>query len=229
MNYLLPAHTIPNEGPQNPQDQSTQPEHSSPDSLEEIAYQINTEHQELQKACSKALIHAYNTGQLLIKAKGKLKQNNQHWLPWLQDNCPFAEKTAQNYMRIAKDWETIEKSANIADLGVAGALSLLAKAKKQQRALQGTPSSTDPTPATTEFTQTQISLRIKSTTHKVIAPHSETDPYESLKQQVLNSMHMMEFGLINVKDLDITAVNQVMQDPDLLTIQKRITDLVSSF
>ena len=60
-------------------------------------------------------------GQRLIEAKGMLPHGS--WLPWLEDRVEFSERTARNFMRLAREWTNRQA---LADLGAAKALTLLA-------------------------------------------------------------------------------------------------------
>lgn len=60
-------------------------------------------------------------GRRLNEAKEQLEHGE--WLPWLQEKVDFSERSAQNFMRLAREYE---KSAEIADLGASKALALLA-------------------------------------------------------------------------------------------------------
>lgn len=59
-------------------------------------------------------------GQRLIEAKAMLSHGE--WLPWLSEQARFSEKTAQNYMRVAREFPNPQL---VADLGVRKALALL--------------------------------------------------------------------------------------------------------
>jgi hypothetical protein len=94
------------------------------DALAEIAAQINAGHQQVQNAIRASLERARDVGQLLIKAKGQCQHGQ--WLPWLKANVKFSERTAQNYVNVAKRWNEIEsKSATVADLSYRNALEFL--------------------------------------------------------------------------------------------------------
>lgn len=60
-------------------------------------------------------------GRRLSEAKEQLPHGE--WLPWLREKVDFSERSAQNFMRLAKEYG---KSAEIADLGASKALALLA-------------------------------------------------------------------------------------------------------
>lgn len=59
-------------------------------------------------------------GLRLIEAKDMLPHGE--WLPWLSERVCFSEKTAQNYMRVAREFPNPQL---VADLGVRKALALL--------------------------------------------------------------------------------------------------------
>lgn len=59
-------------------------------------------------------------GLRLIEAKEMLSHGA--WLPWLEAQAQFSEKTAQNYMRVAREFPNPQL---VADLGVRKALALL--------------------------------------------------------------------------------------------------------
>ena len=60
-------------------------------------------------------------GRCLIEAKDMLPHGE--WLPWLNERVEFSERTARNFMRLAREWT---KRQTLADLGAAKALTLLA-------------------------------------------------------------------------------------------------------
>ncbi len=60
-------------------------------------------------------------GKRLAEAKSQLSHGE--WLPWREEKVEFSERSAQQYMRL---WKEYGKSATVADLGVRKALVLLA-------------------------------------------------------------------------------------------------------
>lgn len=60
-------------------------------------------------------------GQRLIEAKAMLSHGE--WLPWLNDRVEFSERSAQNLMRLSREWSNPQA---LADLGATKALTLLA-------------------------------------------------------------------------------------------------------
>ena len=65
-------------------------------------------------------------GELLIEAKALVRHGQ--WLPWLKDHVEISERTAQIYMRAAKNRAEIEasKAQSTADLSLGEAVALLA-------------------------------------------------------------------------------------------------------
>jgi hypothetical protein len=94
--------------------------------LDDLAGRIREAHADVQGAAAYALDRAMAAGDLLIEAKSKVGHGG--WLPWLEDACAIPERTAQAYMRLARNREEL-KSATVAVLGVRDALALLAEAK----------------------------------------------------------------------------------------------------
>jgi hypothetical protein len=95
-------------------------------SLTDLAARIRAEHEATALSLKRGLEHSMTAGQLLIEAKALLKHGQ--WLPWLRDLCAISERTAQLYMRLAKNRDTIEKKnpQPIADLTMNEAAALLA-------------------------------------------------------------------------------------------------------
>lgn len=60
-------------------------------------------------------------GRCLIEAKDLLSHGE--WLPWLNERVEFSERTARNFMRLAREWTNRQA---LADLGASKALTLLA-------------------------------------------------------------------------------------------------------
>jgi hypothetical protein len=67
-------------------------------------------------------------GDILIDAKAQLKHGQ--WLPWLK-SAGITERTAQRYIRLARNRTIIEaNTTRMSDLGVSGALAMLAMPRK---------------------------------------------------------------------------------------------------
>ena len=101
-------------------------ENQKPDALVSLVAEINSAHDAVCAALSAGLVHARRAGELLLRAKATLEHGD--WLPWLTEHCPaIRERTAQGYMRVAREWSALEaKAQRVADLPLRQALALLA-------------------------------------------------------------------------------------------------------
>jgi ABC-type sulfate/molybdate transport systems ATPase subunit len=72
-----------------------------------LAAEINTEHGKFRSAFKATYQHALKVGFLLSEAKAEVGHGN--WLPWVAENCAFSMRTAQTYMRIAKNRDRVEE------------------------------------------------------------------------------------------------------------------------
>lgn len=98
--------------------------------LDTLASQINEEHRAFRQAFRATYRSALKTGDLLNEAKAAAGHGN--WAAWVEENCEFSMRTAQDYMRLANNREQVEarlKSADSADLSIAGVLKELAAPK----------------------------------------------------------------------------------------------------
>ncbi|MHC4063598.1 MAG: DUF3102 domain-containing protein [Planctomycetota bacterium] len=69
--------------------------------LTDLAEQINESHRQCEETAKSAVEHAMRAGELLIEAKGQCKSGT--WTEWVRANCDFALRTAQLYMRVARE------------------------------------------------------------------------------------------------------------------------------
>jgi hypothetical protein len=86
--------------------------------LADLAARIKTEHGASELALKRGLDHAIACGRLLMEAKTLVPHG--HWLPWLREHCGIPERSVQRYMELGA-YAADTKSANLADLAVAGA------------------------------------------------------------------------------------------------------------
>jgi hypothetical protein len=106
-------------------------------SLADLAARVRHEHEAAADAIKRGAAHAMHAGDFLIEAKEQLQHGQ--WLPWLKDHCAISERTAQLYMRLARDREKIEaaKSATVADLSLREAAAVLAPDPIEQMRAEG--------------------------------------------------------------------------------------------
>jgi hypothetical protein len=104
--------------------------------LPELAARIRAEHQATADALKSSVEHGIAAGELLIEAKAKVPHGQ--WLPWLKENCAMSERTAQLYMRLAKNRKEIEEQIrnDVADLTMAEAAALLMLSSDARRLIR---------------------------------------------------------------------------------------------
>src|SRR5262245_43644203 len=95
--------------------------------LARVAAEINAAHARVERAMRNAAEDARAAGKMLIGVKAKLPHGA--WLPWLRANLTLSERTAQVYMKLARNWDSkvLTKGAGSADLpsSIEGALALI--------------------------------------------------------------------------------------------------------
>ena len=94
--------------------------------LATLAVAINYEHRACASAISAGLEHAIRAGELLIRAKVAVPHGE--WLPWLRDRFEGSTRTAQAYMRVARERSALEQpnTQHAAHLSLRAALAALA-------------------------------------------------------------------------------------------------------
>lgn len=115
----------------------TIPDPALSNSLCDLAARFKVEHRACIDAMRDSVAHAIAAGEILIEAKAQLKHGQ--WLPWLKEHCgDVAERTAQLYMRAAKNRATIETEIRnaIADLSLNEAMALLALSSDVRKVLE---------------------------------------------------------------------------------------------
>jgi N6-adenosine-specific RNA methylase IME4 len=106
------------------------------DPLASLAEQINVEHEACVGGLRESVQHALAAGRLLIEAKDKVAHGQ--WLPWLKENCRCSTRTAQAYMRVARQWPELEaKAQGLAHLTFEDALGLLAQPAREDSTEEG--------------------------------------------------------------------------------------------
>lgn len=99
---------------------SDMPAQAGSNSLPDLAARIKAEHE----ATESSVQHAIRAGELLLEAKVLVKHGE--WLPWLKQHCSISERTAQLYMRCAKQKDVIvANTQDVADLTLNEAAALL--------------------------------------------------------------------------------------------------------
>ena len=98
---------------------------TAPVDLLDLAGQINREHVQAEQSARTALTHALKAGELLLTAKAQV--GHGAWLDWLRDNCKVSGRTAQAYMRLARELPKLDdsKAQRVADMPLRQALAAL--------------------------------------------------------------------------------------------------------
>jgi hypothetical protein len=93
-------------------------------SLNSSVREINKLHGEILDAAKMSLTKAIKIGEILTGIKNKIEHGQ--WLPWIQNNFAFTDRTARNYMRCfdARDRLKLENVSDLSD-----AYTLLTQAK----------------------------------------------------------------------------------------------------
>lgn len=93
--------------------------------LSTLAKSINESHHACEDAADTAIEHARDAGDMLIEAKSQIPHGR--WLPWLTENVECSERNAQNYMKIAREWDRLQSNTKrVSDLPLRDGLKLLA-------------------------------------------------------------------------------------------------------
>lgn len=95
--------------------------------LDTLAREIKEAHDAAATAMRESLRHARRAGELLIEVKDQLPHGE--FGPWIDAHCGFGWRTANLYMRIAREWEKLvaENSQRIANLTLGETMDLLTR------------------------------------------------------------------------------------------------------
>jgi hypothetical protein len=79
-------------------------------SLKSLATRVNAAHMAFVSSGQGTVEKAIDVGRLLAEVKALL--HHGEWLPWIEANCEFSERTAQVYMRVFANRETRSTAAD---------------------------------------------------------------------------------------------------------------------
>jgi hypothetical protein len=79
--------------------------------LADLAAKANVEHRAFEAIQRVGLAHAIAAGKALKAAKDLVGHGG--WLRWVEENCEFGEREAQNYMRIARNPQRVAHLSSI--------------------------------------------------------------------------------------------------------------------
>lgn len=168
---------------------------------------ITSEILELKKQAGKAVL---GIGQRLIEAKETLPHGE--WLPWLTEQVDFSERTAQYYMRLAREWTNPQ---SIADLGATKAFKLLALPSEEREAFIQERNVVD-------MSARELEQAIKERDEaRAAAQRAEADKHtaEQARAKMAEEMGMLNASLASAQD----AREQAMQD--VARLEAELADL----
>jgi hypothetical protein len=92
-------------------------------SVDVIATRINAMHREATKAAITAVELAIEIGAMLMEVKATLPHGE--FGPWIRKHCEFTDRTARNYMKLAKAVPALDDAnrQRVSDLSLRGALA----------------------------------------------------------------------------------------------------------
>ena len=93
--------------------------------LDQLATEINSEHERCATSFQEGVLHAVKAGALLVEAKGHVARGD--WGDWVYRHCSFSARTAQGYMRVARHHNQLEgeNAQRVAHLSLRETLKLL--------------------------------------------------------------------------------------------------------
>ena len=156
-------------------------------------------------------------GRCLIEAKEQLPHGE--WLPWLNERVEFSERTARNFMRLAREWSNRQA---LADLGAAKALTLLALPAEEREQFVEEHNVVD-------MTSRQLQQAIKERDEaRAAAEHAQADAAaaEQARAKMADDMRLLNArleGSREDRDQAIRDREQAIQDADRL--EKELAEL----
>ena len=162
---------------------------------------------ELKKQAGEAIL---GIGQRLIEAKEMLPHGE--WLPWLTERVEFSERTAQNFIRLAREWSNPQA---LADLGATKALTLLALPPEEREQFIEDHNVID-------MSTRQLEQAIKERDEaKAAAQRAEADKRtaEQARAKMAEDMGLLNASLASAQD----AREQAMQD--VARLEAELADL----
>lgn len=156
-------------------------------------------------------------GRCLIEAKEKLPHGE--WLPWLSEQIHYSEKTAQNFMRLAREFTNPQA---LADLGATKALALLALPAEEREQFVEEHNVVD-------MTSRQLQQAIKERDEaRAAAEHAQADAAaaEQARAKMADDMRLLNArleGSREDRDQAIRDREQAIQDADRL--EKELAEL----
>ena len=94
--------------------------------LTELAKRINDEHDKAESSLKAGLQHALECGKALMEAKTKCPHGG--WASWLELQCTVSHRTANIYMRLARQWPKLgANSQRVANFSLREAIATISQ------------------------------------------------------------------------------------------------------
>lgn len=176
---------------------------------------ITTEIIQLKQDAGNAVI---GIGQRLIEAKAILPRGE--WLPWLEERVEFSERSAQNFMRLAREWSNPQA---LADLGASKALTLLALPPEERETFMAESHLVGGEEKTVvDMTSRELEKAIKERD----AARQEAEAARADAQTAEESRAKMEADMRALKEMHQSALDEAEQAAeDLLAAEKELEEL----
>jgi hypothetical protein len=89
----------------------TPPEVRPAEDLAALSARINAAYEAGERTSRQGLDSARAVGEALLRAKARCGHGK--WLRWVRENLPFSADTAANYMRVAREWDSVRAARNL--------------------------------------------------------------------------------------------------------------------
>ena len=148
-------------------------------------------------------------GRCLIEAKDMLPHGE--WLPWLNEKAEFSERTARNFMRLAREWTNRQA---LADLGASKALTLLALPADEREQFMADNNVVDMTTR-----QLEEAIRDRDEARKAAeAAQAEARTAEEARAKMEQDMAVVNASLESARAADAAAQDRVRELEDELRV-----------
>ena len=156
-------------------------------------------------------------GRCLIEAKEMLSHGE--WLPWLNERVELSERTAQKFMRLAREWSN---PSALADLGATKALMLLALPKEERDQFVAGHDVVD-------MTSRQLEQAIKERDEaRMAVKQAEADQHaaEQARDKMAEDMRLLNARLAGVREDREQAMENVARlEAELADLKARPVDV----
>jgi Protein of unknown function (DUF3102) len=110
---------------------------------DDLATRINAAHEEVKNSIRRGAEHAIKAGDLLLQAKETV--GHGVFLEWLGEHCTCTPRTAQLYMKLAKEKDKLgSNTKSISHLTLTEAMEMLGPLKQKLGEKSGAPQKRDP-------------------------------------------------------------------------------------